>query len=119
MRETAAEALEQLGFEVVQAEDGEAALAAFSTRPHAFAVAVMDLVMPRLDGAEACLQLRARRPDLPIVVSTGYADAPIASRLQGCGALEFLPKPYGPEELAAALARAQRQAAPTAAHRTA
>jgi CheY-like chemotaxis protein len=59
------------GYEVVLAPDGQAALEAASTQiPD---LLLTDLRMPRLDGAGLIRAMRAMRPDLPVVVMTGYA----------------------------------------------
>lgn len=100
-----AEALTEMGHQVVHAADGAAALDLAAAQP--FDVLVTDLAMPRLPGAELIRRLRAGRPDLPVVVMTGYltpeAAGLLAGRSQGRTAL--LLKPFALAELAEALAR--------------
>ncbi len=63
-----------------------------------------DLKMPRLDGKELIARLRAKRPDLPVVVMTGFPPPDGAVSLQaGPGPLRLLTKPVGITPLVAAL----------------
>ena len=68
--------LRQLGYEVVGAADGEEALQTFEKEPDAFELVVLDVMMPRLKGPEALLQMRAIRPRLNAVFVSGYAGVP-------------------------------------------
>jgi len=68
--------LRQLGYEVVGAADGEEALQTFEKAPDAFELVVLDVMMPRLEGPEALLQMRAIRPRLNAVFVSGYAGVP-------------------------------------------
>lgn len=63
--------LERAGYQVVEADDGTAALAAFAEDEDRFDLLVTDLSMPRIGGRELVATVRARRPDLPVVVSSG------------------------------------------------
>jgi two-component system cell cycle sensor histidine kinase/response regulator CckA len=60
---------------------------------------VTDIVMPGLDGPELARRLRASRPDVKIVFTSGYADG--ALRLNQDAPVRFLPKPYVIESLLA------------------
>jgi CheY-like chemotaxis protein len=93
----AAEVLEEglldAGFEVLAAPDGQAALELAGTGAR-FDVLLTDLRMPRLDGRELIARLRAGRPDLPVVVMTGYPPNGGTSELHdGSAPLELLTKP--------------------------
>ena len=97
------EALLDAGFEVLAANDGQEAfdLAASGA---GFDLLLTDLKMPRLDGKELIAKLRARRPDLPVVVMTGFPPPDGAVSLQaGRGPLRLLTKPIGITPLIAAL----------------
>src|SRR5881275_1769612 len=59
------------GYEVVQAEDGRAALEAFRAQP--FDLVVLDLMLPKLDGLEVCRRLRAQS-SVPIIMLTARDD---------------------------------------------
>jgi two-component system, OmpR family, response regulator MprA len=89
------------GYEVETASDGLAALESIARqRPDAV---VLDVMMPRLDGLEACRRLRSAGEDLPILVLTAR-DA-VSDRVAGldAGADDYLPKPFALEELLARL----------------
>lgn len=88
------EILLEQGHEVLLAEDGAAALALARREP--FDVLVTDLAMPRMPGWELIPLLRAERPQLPIVVMTGFLPPGIDATLEGAGPgpLVLLQKPF-------------------------
>jgi len=85
--------LQQAGFRVVVAADGEAALQ--KATDSRFDALLTDLRMPRMDGAALIRRLRADRPDMPIIVMSGNAPEDWEDRLQrdGEGPLILLNKP--------------------------
>ncbi len=91
--------LEQAGFRVVEAEDGEAAL--LQVRSEQPALVVLDLMLPEGDGLEICRVLRGERQTagLPIVMLT--AKAAEVDRVLGLefGADDYVTKPFSPREL--------------------
>lgn len=112
VRESLRKSLTFNGYDVELASDGEQALDRMqATRPDAL---VLDVLMPRLGGLEACRRLRASGDDVPILVLTAR-DA-VADRVAGldAGADDYLPKPFALEELLARLrALLRRVSAPT------
>ena len=97
------EGLVEAGFEVLAANDGQAALDLAATGA-GFDLLLTDLKMPRLDGKELIARLRAKRPDLPVMVMTGFPPPDGAVSLQaGPGPLRLLTKPVGITPLVAAL----------------
>lgn len=92
-REVGKEALEQAGYEVTAAADGEKAIAALSAQ--AFHAAAVDLTMPGADGIAVITAARARGPNVntPIVVITGHDDTSAVQRAYEAGATSFLTKP--------------------------
>lgn len=72
VRATLATALRETGYEVVEAVNGLEAVEKVLAAPERFALVVLDLVMPVMDGREALRRLRAEVPALPVVVCTGY-----------------------------------------------
>jgi CheY-like chemotaxis protein len=95
--------LEHFGFEVSLAEGGRSAVAAFAASPHTFSVAIVDLTMPDLDGVEVTRRLLAIRPELPVLMTSGYTEEETAARLNGAGVRGFVAKPFSLEELRARL----------------
>ena len=97
------EALAEAGFEVLAANDGQEAFE-LAANGAGFDLLLTDLRMPRLDGKELIAKLRAERPDLPVVVMTGFPPPDGAASLQaGHGPLRLLTKPVGITPLIAAL----------------
>ena len=99
-----AEMLRSLGHRVIEAEGGAEALATLRREPTIEAV-VTDYKMPRMDGAEFARCVRELRPDMPILLISGYTGA--ADPIEG---LPRLNKPFGLAELADALRRATEPA---------
>jgi len=103
VRAVAQAALEAAGFGVVAAEDGRAALAAARERGEEIAAVLLDMSMPRMSGEETFRALRELRPELPVVLTSGYEAGDAVGRLSGDGAVRFVQKPWHPSELVAAV----------------
>ncbi len=99
LRKLACRLLENLGYAVLEAEDGEVALGIAQACLDDIDILVTDVTMPRMSGTELAQRLRARRPDLPVLFTSGYD--PALQDLHGAtpGA-ELLHKPYSPSALA-------------------
>ena len=106
-----AEVHTQLGYEAATFSDSRAALEAFEAAPDSFQVMVTDEVMPTLTGTELSRRMRSLRPDLPIVLMSGYSGPMLTQQALSAGVSELLKKPVQSRELAEALARALRRAA--------
>lgn len=102
--------LNQAGFSVLEAKDGEAALDAFRT--HRPAAVVLDLGLPGMDGLDVVRHLRAES-DVPIVILTARSDE--TDRVVGLelGADDYVVKPFGPKELVARIRAVLRRVAAT------
>jgi PAS domain S-box-containing protein len=100
-----AEVLSRLGYEAVSFSDSRAALAAFETAPERFDVVVTDEAMPGLTGMGLARALRSHRPDLPIVLMSGYTGAIQTQQALAAGVSELLSKPIQSHEMATTLAR--------------
>src|SRR6476646_7355833 len=101
VRESLRRSLAFNGYDVVTASDGQEALELIAAdRPDAV---VLDVMMPRLDGLQACRALRSTGDDIPVLLLTAR-DA-VADRVAGldAGADDYLPKPFALEELLARL----------------
>lgn len=105
-RDTLSHWLEEHGWRVLQAEDGEIGLKlALEHRPE---VVLCDLLMPRCNGFQVCRLLRAHKDRLPItkiIVTTGSDYATDRMNALEAGADEYIVKPVVPGELSAMLAR--------------
>lgn len=102
--ELARELLGRAGYAVEAALGGREGLARFEADPGRFDAVLLDLAMPELDGEQVGRAIRARRADLPLLLVSGFAADPASDRLSGLRPAAFLRKPYGPEQLCAALA---------------
>jgi CheY-like chemotaxis protein len=91
--------LERYGHEVTVKTDGAEALEAFRADPDGFDVVITDQTMPRLTGAQLTRELRALRPDLPVVITTGYSETVDSESIREVGAAAYLAKPFGAREL--------------------
>ena len=96
IREMARQSLLHLGYKILSAGDGEEALRLVEQeRP---ALAVLDVIMPKLGGTAVATQLTERFPDLPVIFTSGYSqDA--ANLPAGTGRMTYLQKPYSPTAL--------------------
>jgi len=103
------EVLRRLGYEPTAYADGDTALAAFEAAPQSFDAVITDEVMAGLSGTELARQLRRRRPDLPVLLVSGYIGPLMTERALAAGVREILKKPVQSRDLAAALARAFAQ----------
>jgi DNA-binding response OmpR family regulator len=93
MRTLARKALEESGFQIEEARNGEEALALFDRLPPS--LVLLDLNMPGMDGVETCKQLR-RRPSAestPIMIVTGMDDVESINQAYDAGATDFVVKP--------------------------
>ena len=91
VRDSVTAILKRMGFEVDAATDGADAAARFEKRPEAYLAAMLDLTMPRMGGRETAALLHAARPDLPILLTSGYSES---EALEGAPHLHFLRKPF-------------------------
>jgi two-component system, OmpR family, response regulator len=108
IRQLLAFAIGKSGLTTVEAEDGEAALAAVAT--HNPDLVVLDINMPRMDGLEVCRRIRAQG-DLPILFLSSRDDE--IDRVLGIelGADDYVVKPFSPREVAARVAAILRRSA--------
>ena len=100
--------LERSGYRVLEAVDGDEALAVFTAHEDEIAVVVTDMMMPGLDGAALVKALRARSATVPIVGMSGIGPSDRLGALDVAGLAGFLHKPYSPEALLAVVHRAMR-----------
>jgi CheY-like chemotaxis protein len=94
-----------MGFRVLHAQDGIGALEALERNTQAVTAVLLDVSMPRMGGSEALRRIRETRPDLPVILMSGYTEQEVASKLLNGnqGATGFLQKPFLPEDLASVL----------------
>jgi CheY-like chemotaxis protein/anti-sigma regulatory factor (Ser/Thr protein kinase) len=108
--ELAEETLAELGYEPAGFDSSVAALQAFRAEPQRFDLVVTDETMPDLNGVELAREIRRVRPELPIVLMSGYSGERLADRAHAAGVAEVLRKPLVRRDIAEALGRALRPA---------
>ncbi len=101
----AARAIRSLGYKVETAVDGQDAVEKFRERPDAYAAVLLDMIMPRMDGRATFLALQEIRPDVRVLLTTGYAFNEEAQRILDLGVRGFIAKPFSLEGLSEALDR--------------
>jgi signal transduction histidine kinase/ActR/RegA family two-component response regulator len=111
------EMLALLGYEPVGFQDSTAALASFHADPQRFDLVLTDEVMPEMTGTELATELHRIRPELPIILMTGYVESIPSRGLAAAGIREVLKKPLLSRPLATCLAR-YLPAKQAAEHRT-
>ena len=92
--------LEAIGFEVIEAQSGRAAIEAFRARDAEIRAVIVDMTMPEMDGEATFRELRAIRGDVRVILSSGYDEAEATRRFAGGGLAGFLPKPFTAADLA-------------------
>jgi PAS domain S-box-containing protein len=108
--------LQRKGFEVLLASNGREGLEYLRRAPEAIAVVLLDIVMPVMDGETAFREMHRLRPELPVVLMSGFSDREAVDGLRAEGVADFVPKPFDLARLAARLRElaegAQRVALP-------
>ncbi len=97
--------LESLGYRVTALSDAGRAWELFAADPSCFDLVLTDQTMPRMTGSELAGRMLALRPDLPVILCTGYSPQVSAEEAQRLGIREFLMKPLDRAALAGAVAR--------------
>lgn len=100
VREMAKKSLERHGFKALLAENGPAAIDIFKRYPGDLSVVVLDLSMPGMSGEEVLPELRRIRPQVKIIVSSGYAESETMRLFHGQNVAGFIQKPYTSARLA-------------------
>jgi signal transduction histidine kinase/CheY-like chemotaxis protein len=102
IRELARKTLEHAGFQVTTANDGKEAVEIFQRDPSRYELVLLDLTMPRMGGNQACRHLRAIRPNVLILLMSGYSTHDALAGLDE-GLAGFLRKPFRANDLLEAI----------------
>jgi len=92
--------LERLGYTVTAMTGSLETLELFKKDPRRYDLLITDLTMPHLTGDRLAAEVTAVRPDMPVILATGYADAVDDEKVRKCGIKAFIPKPCTKEDLA-------------------
>ncbi len=104
-----AEMLSCLGYNATVYTSSVEALKTFQAAPWQFDVVITDQTMPEMTGERLAQELRCIRPDIPIILCTGFSHAMTASKVQALSVDAFLLKPLGLRELGVALQQVLEQ----------
>lgn len=92
--------LKRLGYSVVAKTNSIEALEVFKRQPDQFSLVITDQTMPQMTGAGLAKELMNIRPDIPIILCTGFSEVINAEKARTLGIREFLMKPFAPREIA-------------------
>jgi two-component system, NtrC family, nitrogen regulation response regulator NtrX len=110
IRRSLGESLAEEGFGVLKAERGEQALdLVLQADGEGIHLVLLDVWLPGIDGLETLKQIKAARPDLPVIMISGHASIDTALRATKLGAFDFLEKPVDLDRLLLVIGNALRQ----------
>ncbi len=99
VREVGEGMLERLGYKTITAIDGQDGVEKFEEHCNDVLFVILDMTMPRMDGEEALRAMRAIRPDVPVLISSGYTEQEILGRFEDEHISGFVSKPYSLKNL--------------------
>ncbi len=113
IRKSTAEILERKGYAVATANRGEEAIESLSTNADRLSLIILDLNLSDIDGAQVFRIISNNYPAIPVILTSGFSDQGIFSRLEEYGLAGYLKKPFKISELLAkvenALTRRRRE----------
>jgi CheY-like chemotaxis protein len=86
--------LQEIGFEVVAVDNGREAVEAFASEPSRFALVLLDLTMPVMNGADALRAIRSLAPDARILMMSGFDEQESSERFGTVPPPTFIHKPF-------------------------
>jgi two-component system cell cycle sensor histidine kinase/response regulator CckA len=94
VRHAASNTLARYGYDAIVAADGAEALRAFRRDPGRIALVLLDLTMPVMSGEQTLRELQTIRPDVRVLLTSGYNEVEAVQRFVGKGLAGFIQKPY-------------------------
>jgi CheY-like chemotaxis protein len=98
--------LEQKGYKVLVARDGEEAVRLHKENIGKIDLVLSDIGLPKLDGWEASQRMKQVDPDLRVVVASGYLEPALKSEIMKSGTVALIRKPYSPNEVLGSIRKA-------------
>ena len=92
--------LERLGYNVTAMTSSLKAMELFKEDPHQFDLVLTDLIMPQLNGDKLVSEIIEIRPDMPVIITSGFTDTIVNDSFKQISNKAFIPKPFQPQELA-------------------
>jgi nitrogen-specific signal transduction histidine kinase/CheY-like chemotaxis protein len=114
VRRTVRASLERYGYQVAEAAHGREALDLLHTHGQDYSLIVLDLMMPVMGGEETFEELKRIRPEIPVILSSGYDEQEATSKFKGKSIAGFIQKPYTAARLAEKIKKVLGNAAPAA-----
>ncbi|MCX5873604.1 MAG: PAS domain S-box protein [Deltaproteobacteria bacterium] len=105
VRDLVVKRLELLGYDAITATDGEEGVSVFRDRSNEIDLVMLDFKMPKMDGVEAFGELIRIKPDVKVILSSGYTEDVVIQSFPGPRPASILHKPYDMEALKARLER--------------
>ena len=100
VRRIAATTLAHHGYTILEAGNGLEAIELFQRNSSRIALVVLDLSMPLMGGEECLSRLKSMKPDVPVLLSSGFSETEAARRFQSAGVASYVQKPYTAQHLA-------------------
>ncbi len=94
IRDVACMILKKGGFEVIEAKDGMDAIDKLKSHGDEIVCVLLDMMMPEMGGEEAFSEMRRIKPDIKVLLSSGYNEQTATNRFAGKGLAGFIQKPY-------------------------
>ena len=91
--------VERAGFSSIEASNGEEALSLFKKHVDEISCVMLDLTMPHMDGISAFRKMKLIRPDIPVILCSGYDEQEATQHFAKEGLSGFLQKPFGLEDM--------------------
>ncbi len=85
--------LQEFGFTTITANDGREAVEVFKITP-GISFVILDLTMPHMDGEQCFRELRHLKPDVKVIMSSGFSENEVTQKFMGKGLAGFIQKPY-------------------------
>ena len=92
--------LERLGYEMVARTDPAEALEIFREKPERFDLVITDLTMPNMTGIQLARELKQIRPDIPVILCTGFSEKKDSEKAEASCVSELVMKPVVKKEMA-------------------
>jgi len=107
VRTVFSDVLKRAGYWVKAVEDGHKAIK--ELEKNSYNLALVDLRMPKMGGIQVLESLKKIKPELPVIIYTGYGSVTTAVEAMRKGASDYLNKPFSPEELKLVIKKALEQ----------
>jgi signal transduction histidine kinase/ligand-binding sensor domain-containing protein/CheY-like chemotaxis protein len=105
LTEMGAQMLERLGYEVEGISNALSALETFRREPDRFQLVISDLTMPHMTGIQLAEEIKKIKPDIPIIICSGYSASLSEEQINALGISDFIMKPIVKSELAQVVRR--------------